>query len=119
MPLEDRRLGQRKLLQPPPVAHNILEQAQLALPQYGAKEFESALRALRSCNLPLEHGTAVASGAFIETLLSEQGEARCHAFFAVRQAQKLVHPHLAKQIMQNSAAHPLVQKPGGTFCQQL
>mmetsp|Transcript_5597 Transcript_5597/g.11849 ORF Transcript_5597/g.11849 Transcript_5597/m.11849 type:complete len:754 (-) Transcript_5597:1464-3725(-) len=108
MPLDERRLGRQPLQEAPPMAHNILEQAQLALPPgKGNQGMEAALRALRASYLPLEQGMAVESQAFLETLVSEQGKARRHAFFAVRQAQKLVYPHLAKRV---AAQHGLLSK---------
>jgi len=110
MPLEKdpstgRRLGRRALAESPPMAHNILAQAQLALPRQGIQGMEAALRALRACTqLPLEQGMRVESQAFVETLMSEEGKARRHAFFAVRQAQKLVHPHLRKTVLAQQQA---------------
>ena len=112
MPLGDRRLGQQKLVESAPLAHNIIQQAQLALPKTGAKGLEAALRALRASFYSLNDGMAVESQAFVETLTSEQGRARRHAFFAVRQAQKMMFPVLAKKIQQNVSNYPILRKQG-------
>ena len=106
MPLTDRRLGRKTLMEIPAVAHNVLQQAELSLPRYGTVGYKAALEAIRASFLPLEQGMAVEGEAFAKTLLSEQGKARRHGFFAVRQAQKHVYPHLAKK----QEGHPLLKQ---------
>ncbi|KAL7570049.1 hypothetical protein ACA910_017087 [Epithemia clementina (nom. ined.)] len=111
LPLADRRLGQQSLKEAPAVAHNVLQQAALSLPRYGIGGYQAALRALRASYLPLEQGMIVERDAFMETLVSEEGQTRRYAFFAVRQAQKLVYPSLAKSLLQERGHPLLLPKP--------
>ena len=112
LPLTDpqrRRLGRQALRESPAVAHNILQQAELSLPRFGNRGYQAALTALRASYLPLAQGMEVERNCFLETLLSEQGIARRHAFFAVRQAQKHVYPQIAHELIQQG--HALLQPP--------
>ena len=56
------------------------------LPKLGAEGLQAALDAVEACTK--QNGQQIESELFYQTLLSAQGKARRHAFFAVRAAQK-------------------------------
>ena len=94
MPLEDRRLSHRGIPEDPPTAHALCHVAGLSLPKQGSTGMKAALEACRasSSSGSFAEGMQREGELFIETLASSEGQARRHAFFAVRSAQKMVHP---------------------------
>lgn len=86
-----RRVGQLPIRESPPQAHVMLHMASLQLPRHGSEGSRAALEAVRAATcLPLMQGMKVEEEKFLEMLVSPQGQAYRHAFFAVRTAQKLV-----------------------------
>lgn len=94
MPLTDRRASLRRVPEPPATCHVLCHVASLSLPDRGGGEgVRAALEACRaSYTLPFEQGMQLEGELFFRVLLSAEGKARRHAFFAVRSAQKMAHP---------------------------
>ena len=100
-----RRVSQRTVPESPAEAHVLCHVASLSLPPTGNQGVRAALEACRaSVILPFEQGMQREGQLFLETLHSEQGKARRHAFFAVRNAQKMTHRY--------DGHHVLLQKHG-------
>jgi 3-hydroxyacyl-CoA dehydrogenase len=88
-----RRVDQMPLQESLIHAHVILHAAELQLPPIGTHGPQrAALEALRAVytSATFEAGMQVEEELFLQTLLSEEGQARRHAFFAIRKAQKPV-----------------------------
>ena len=100
-----RRTSQMKVPEDAAAAHVICHAASLSLPQHGNTGVQAALKACRaSYTLPFGKGMQLEHELFVQVLLSAQGQARRHAFFAVRKAQKTLSssvPH-----------HPLLSETG-------
>jgi 3-hydroxyacyl-CoA dehydrogenase len=112
MPLADRRVGQKKIKETPQEMDMIFHIAsqKIPSPEMGGEGVHAALNAVKACNLPIEEGLEVETNYFFETLAGDQGNARRHAFFAVRKAQKSIarppesHPLLSKSLSSETAA---------------
>jgi 3-hydroxyacyl-CoA dehydrogenase/enoyl-CoA hydratase/carnithine racemase len=112
MPLQDRRVGQKKVKESPEQIRMILAVASKKIPaaEMGGEGMRSATEAVKACTLPIQEGSAVELQQFFKTLTSDQGKARRHAFFAVRKAQKPLgkppqnHPLLKKSVENVSVA---------------
>lgn len=76
------------------------------LPKLGGKGVHAALEAVEACTRP--DGQDVESQLFLQTLLSDQGKARRHGFFAIRAAQKsaLAAPKNHPLLLTTAAATP-------------
>ena len=100
-----RRTSQMKVPEDAAAAHVICHVASLSLPQHGNTGVQAALKACRaSYTLPFGKGMQLEHELFVQVLLSAQGQAHRHAFFAVRKAQKTLSssvPH-----------HPLLSETG-------
>jgi 3-hydroxyacyl-CoA dehydrogenase/enoyl-CoA hydratase/carnithine racemase len=85
-----RRVGQLPPKESPPEAHVILHSASLGFPPQGSEGLHAAVEAMRAVYTTpnLSSGMKVEAEQFIQTLLSEQGQALRHVFFALRSAQK-------------------------------
>jgi 3-hydroxyacyl-CoA dehydrogenase/enoyl-CoA hydratase/carnithine racemase len=106
MPLSNRRASLRSVPESPPTAHALCHVASLALPAVngGGEGVRAALEACRaSYTLPFAEGMQREGELFLQVLQSAEGNARRHAFFAVRTAQKMTHP---------AVRHILLQKDG-------
>lgn len=109
MPLKDRRIGHMKVKESTEELHQIFSYAKKKLPsvEMGGEGVHAAWEAVRACTLPIKQGMEVEEEQFLTTLAGEQGNARRHAFFAVRKAQKPIgklqggHVLLKKQSMTN------------------
>ena len=92
--LPPRRTGQMPLQESPVEAHVMLHVAALQLPQHGGgtQGARAALEALRAAYTTptLAAGMQVEQDLFVQVLLSPEGQARRHAFFAMRAVQKPV-----------------------------
>jgi 3-hydroxyacyl-CoA dehydrogenase/enoyl-CoA hydratase/carnithine racemase len=117
MPLQDRRVGRKPVKESPAVAHVTCRAAALALPaaDKGGLCVQSALESIAAgCRLPLQEAMEREGELFLEVLTSQEGQARRHAFFAVRQAQKMITlPTTVSSIpaasSMNIKNHPLLQ----------
>lgn len=89
-----RRVGQIQPKESAPEAHVTLHAATLQFPRQGSDGLHAAVEAMRAVYTTpsLESGMKVEAEQFIQTLLSEQGQALRHVFFALRSAQKPVQP---------------------------
>lgn len=93
MPLVDRRLSLRTVSESPPTVHTLCHVASLSLPVQGSAGVRAALEACRASSiLPFAQGMQREGELFVQVLRSAEGQARRHAFFAVRSAQKRTHP---------------------------
>jgi len=92
MPLDDRRVGKKKIKESNSELDMITEIASKKLPPVsgGGESVRSALEAIKACRLPIDEGSAIELEQFYKTLSGSQGIARRHAFFAVRKAQKIL-----------------------------
>jgi 3-hydroxyacyl-CoA dehydrogenase len=91
MPVQDRRVGRKKVAGDPREWEAVFAAAAKKVPPLGmgGEGMHAALQAVRACTtLPIEEGSAVELEWFLKTLAGSQGKARRHAFFAVRKAQK-------------------------------
>lgn len=109
------RVGQLPLRESPIEAHVILHVAGLQLPLVGHSGSRAAIEALRAVYTTpnLAAGMQMEAKYFFQTLLSSEGRARRHAFFAVRQAQKVLPRDIVKNnngnnTDQNMSHHPLL-----------
>eukprot|EP00934_Nitzschia_sp_Nitz4_P009444 Nitzschia sp. Nitz4//scaffold290_size23356//13888//16148//NITZ4_008491-RA/size23356-augustus-gene-0.35-mRNA-1//-1//CDS//3329546102//9434//frame0 len=111
-PLDGRRVGSLPLKESPQDLEAIFETASKRLPkvEMGGEGVRAALEAVKACQLPIEEGMEVEGEQFYLTLTGSQGNARRHAFFAVRAAQKPLgnppsgHPLLSKSFHGKAAA---------------
>jgi 3-hydroxyacyl-CoA dehydrogenase/enoyl-CoA hydratase/carnithine racemase len=88
-----RRTSALKVPEDPPTAHVLCRVASLSLPKQGANGWMAALEACRaSVTMPFEKGMQREKELFLQVLLSKEGMALRHAFFAVRLAQKMTVP---------------------------
>jgi len=96
----------------PAQAHGILHVTDLTLPTIGYDGPRNAIKAIRAAvtSKTFEEGMKKEAGLFMETLMSQQGAARRHAFFATRAVQKLVQapPTDSKLLQQPSSTHVAV-----------
>lgn len=112
MPLGDRRVGRRKVREQPHELEIVFATAAKKLPpvEMGGEGVHAAFQAIKACLLPIQEGSAVELKWFFKTLAGHQGQARRHAFFAVRKAQKPLgrppkdHPLLQKSLENHVAA---------------
>lgn len=101
--LQSRRLSHRNVPEDPATCHVICHVASLSFPHLGHSGILAALEACRgSFTLPFSEGMRREGELFLEVLLSDEGQARRHAFFATRFAQKMIQAPVA--------SHPLMCK---------
>lgn len=103
MPLQDRRVGWKKVTEDKKQLEIVFAVAAKKLPaiEMGGEGVHAALQAIMACTLPIEEGSAVELDWFVRTLARFQGKARRHVFFSVRKAQK--------SLGQPPRNHPLLQ----------
>lgn len=109
LPVENRRLSLQTVPTDPATAHVMLEMAKLALPTAarGGEGRLAALEAVRaSVTRDFAAGMRQEGRLFLDVLTSEQGQARRHAFFAERAAQKPIVTPLPASVQSS----PLLQK---------
>lgn len=112
MPLDDRRVGLLPLKESPQQLEQIFLFTSNKLPPatMGGEGVHAAFNAVKACQLPIRDGSQVELEHFFKTLNGAQGEARRHAFFAVRKAQKplgkppIGHPLLKKSYRGHAVA---------------
>lgn len=115
MPVEDRRLSRQSAyakLSSPAEGHVMLHAASLQFPTHqGANGVRAALEAIRACCLndqDFEQGMQREGELFMQVLLSMEGQAQRHAFFAIRKCQKPLYPRISV------SSHPLLQAQPST-----
>lgn len=93
IPVENRRVGQLSNKETPAQVRALCQKAARKLPpsELGGESHHCALQALEASTQPLEHGMQVEEEMVMTCLMSEQGMARRHVFFAIRQAQRPIH----------------------------
>ena len=95
MPVESRRVGRLPAKESPAQATAICQAAAKKLPpkDIGGEAVHSALQAIQACTTSqsLEEGLEIEEDLVMACLMSPQGMARRHVFFAIRQAQKPLH----------------------------
>ena len=117
MPLQQRRVGLARPREAAPQSHAMLHTASLSIPSNGGDGLRAALEAIRAaCFLPLEEGMKIEREQFIKTLISPQGKARRHAFFAERKAQKMVaSPEKSNILVNKQSGVPVAVIGAGTM----
>lgn len=109
MPVDSRRVGCLPTKETPAQAKALCQAAAKKMParDVGGEAVQSALEAVQACTTSqsLEEGLEVEEELVMNCLMSPQGSARRHVFFAIRQAQKpLYHATLA-----TNPVHPLLR----------
>lgn len=108
MPLP--RTSELGLKESPAVAHAMLHTASLSLPATGTDGYMAAIEALRAAytSPSFPAGLQREGQLFVETLLSPQGQARRHVFFAIRAVQKPIAGLDATTITTSWKQHPVL-----------
>lgn len=99
--LSSRRLCNRSMNETPPIIHGIMHATSLAIPtrNNGGDGMHNALHAIKAaCTNSFDDGMEIEKELFIQTLLSEQGQARRYSFFATRNVQKVKFPNSMKSV---------------------
>lgn len=109
MPFAGRRLSHKRIPEDPATAHVVCHVSSLSIPKNGHSGIRSALDACRaSATLPFGEGMQREGELFLQVLLSSEGKARRHNFFATRQAQ-----HMDRALVPHN--HPLLSKTATRF----
>lgn len=117
MPLYDRRVGQLPMKESKKEFDMIIKHTRKMLPsvEKGGEGVHAALNAIQDgCLLPIQQGMEIEANQFMLTLIGEQGNARRHTFFAVRNAQKPMMIAAEQQqqqlslLLSNIKKHPLM-----------
>jgi 3-hydroxyacyl-CoA dehydrogenase/enoyl-CoA hydratase/carnithine racemase len=112
MPLDNRRVGKIQVKETPEEIKMICAFAakRLPPPEKGGKGHYAAMEAVKACTMPIKDGAAIELNLFLKTLVGAEGNAKRHAFFAVRRAQKPLgkppagHPLLKPSLKSQTAA---------------